>query len=219
VIIDAFGTIQDVAIGNGGANPSTNGSGVTAPDAIGGARYVSLTRQTSVNGADVFVNAGSVAFSTNANVTASSTFTWDGSTASALNPTGLGGVDLTSAGSNIQMSLGLQADQPGGLITIIIYTDATHVSQATVTTVGGPTFDISNILFSNFVSTGSSGGADFTNVGAVQLFIDDVSQGTPLSLDAQVNFLAATAAPEPSSIALLSIGTGLLFIARRKRKA
>ncbi len=101
------------------------------------------------------------------------TVTWDGSLG-AFDPTGLGGIDLM-ANDGVGFCLNeVMVDQPGGSLTVRVYSSATEFSEATIESLT-PLVDQGYFLsFSDadgdaqFAPAGG-GGADFTNVGAIQL--------------------------------------------------
>ncbi len=98
------------------------------------------------------------------------------------NPTGLNHLDLTSSGAATGIQLTLGADRTGTAV-LTIYTDANDWSTATVTIPdtgdGTATQDVF-VPFSSF-SAGAGAGANFTNVGAIQLVLSG-----PAAIDAQV---------------------------------
>lgn len=103
--------------------------------------------------------------------------TWDGTDgdATALNPSGLGGKDLTVGGTMSGMRLDIGADHSNGSLTIRVYSGAGNYSEAVVVipeTGGSPTQFV-YVPFSSFVTKGGSG-ANFTQVGAIQMDIDGI---------------------------------------------
>jgi hypothetical protein len=118
-------------------------------------------------------------------VTGYSIVTWDGEDGdpTSLNPTGLGGVDLTSGGVYtgfgwLQVSGDLQ-----GVIVIIVTTDASNYSVYTTTTQAGN--DLYYFApFNSFVIAGGSG-ADFGNVGSISLKVDGTNRA---SFDTSIDF-------------------------------
>lgn len=90
---------------------------------------------------------------------------WDGADASiALDPDGLGGLDLTDGGLNSGFLLSFGMVSGAFEILTEVYTDAGNVSRAAA--VAGTGGDLI-LSFSDFEDVGSSGGADFSSVGAV----------------------------------------------------
>ena len=189
--IDTFDTtVQTVTVNsNGGA---TDSSAVLTSDALGGERDLSVTISSP---------AGSVALSANsfdqhllefmASATAVGTrvATWDGvdHAATTLNPTGLGGVDLTSAGASNALTLIIGADQPNGIATLRVYKDASNWSkiQIAIPDTGGAATSKVYATFSSF-AIGAGTGADFSKVGAIQLEIEGIA-----AVDGQIDLLGA----------------------------
>ena len=101
-------------------------------------------------------------------------------------PSGLGGLDLTEGGANVALRLIIGADQNNGIATMTVYTDAANYSRAAVpipNTVTGAADAKIYIRLQDFV-TAAGNGADFTNVGAVQLEIEGVA-----AVDGQIDDL------------------------------
>ncbi len=123
--------------------------------------------------------------------------TWDGvdNNGSVLNPTGLGGVDLTESGQNFGFLFNIGADLAGGTATFRVYTDANNWSEAVINIpqTGGIAGNNVIVPFSTF-TIGAGSGANFANVGAVQLSIVGAS-----AADGQVNFIG-TIRPDVSNI-------------------
>ncbi|MCB8962086.1 MAG: hypothetical protein H6651_17375 [Ardenticatenales bacterium] len=117
------------------------------------------------------------------------TITYDGndSNAATLDPTGLGGVDLTTGGA-AGFSFAVISNDQAAPVTINIYTDATHHSTATVTITGVKGYFIP---FTDFAQgSGATGPADFADVGALQMVIDGT--GIP-SLDLSIDIMDTSA--------------------------
>ena len=156
-----------------------------APEAIGGERDL-IVNKTSVNGA-VQINVDSpllpnlLTFDSISTGNGDRRVVWDGvDGAAAINDNGLS-ADLTSAGSATGLSLDIGADLAGGAAIVRIYSDdggagATRFSSATIPipNTGGGTTMTEFVPFSSFI-TGGGGGADFTNVGAIELDITGVA--------------------------------------------
>jgi hypothetical protein len=126
------------------------------------------------------------------------TVEWDGADtpAASLNPTGLGGVDLTAIDGQSGVGVGLalpeaQFDQPGGIIRLRVYSDANHWSEASLSAIPPfvqqilffPFYDSSDPL--RFVPRGSEGGVDFANVGAIVLEVEATRQ----AMDGQLTLI------------------------------
>ena len=110
-------------------------------------------------------------------------------TPAPVNPTGLGGVDLTESNGNTMTGIALTsgADHPNAKIMLRIYTDANNWSEFTTIvpeSVGGAAIGQAVFNFGD-VPTGQSGqGANFSNVGALELTFEGVT-----AVDAQVSLI------------------------------
>ncbi len=182
-MIDEFDSYQAVE-----ASPPPNSAGVgstrTDPTVLGGERdfRVEITAGSDQFSSVSLISAGGVLrLASGAMLTANATIVWDGidGDANAINYTGLGGLDFTVDGPNrmtgIRQSVG--ADHPNSIVKLRIYTDATHWSEFTNTvpqSVGGAIDTQVVFDFSTPSSTGG-GGADFTNVGAIEVTFVGVS--------------------------------------------
>ena len=167
----------------------------STPDAIGGHRnlYVQLT--TAGGAIDLGANSdwpGLLDFGANAASNGIFWVDWDGnnSNAAVLNPTGLGGLDLTSQGASTGIEINAAADHDGGFIMLKVYSDASDWSWATVpipnTTDGSLSSSGSQfVAFSSF-TVGGGTGANFSQVGAIQLSINGVN-----AIDGQVGPIEA----------------------------
>ncbi|RMF93607.1 MAG: PEP-CTERM sorting domain-containing protein [Candidatus Schekmanbacteria bacterium] len=216
MVIDSFDTHQVISL----SSPGTQSSSVTSTsgDILGNERDMTVQL---ISGAGVTVEADLGGFSVldqsqNASSTASTTLTWDGiDNSPSLNPTGLGGIDITEGNNNNGVSLTVLFDDLPATIDISIYTDASNWSKYTINLPGGiyTTPQTYTALFSNFIIQSGSG-ADFSNVGAIEVFINGTTfGGTDMRFD---NFV--TLVPEPSSFLLLTIAISLSAIYVRRKK-
>ena len=117
---------------------------------------------------------------------------WDGnnSNPAVLNPTGLGGLDITSQGASTGIELNAAADHDSGSIMLKVYSDAGDWSWASVpiTDTGDGSLNSSDsqfVAFSSFMVGGGTG-ANFSQVGAIQLSINGVN-----AIDGQVGPIEA----------------------------
>ena len=177
--IDGFVTPQEVEASN--ITTRTASSSVAAAEALGGERdlWTELTSNYGIVGIRVYqYQSASLHFDTSIVGDGRRILTWDGADGNGevLNPVGLGGVDLTEGGAALGLRFGTGADLDGGTLTFRVYSDKDNWSQATVTVPGTGSTSLSpmELKFSDFVASGGSG-ADFENVGAVQLEIIGVS--------------------------------------------
>jgi hypothetical protein len=152
----------------------------TASGTLGSHRDICLTitggNQDSIGRLQVSTANQYLLMALDPSITAIASLQWDGTDANpSVDPTGLGGVDLTDSGSNdgvvirVVNSDGLAVD-----MTLRIYTDGSNWAEQTVT------FDSQVIspnqvvdVFMTFAGFGGGAGTmDETNVGAVELELD-----------------------------------------------
>jgi hypothetical protein len=216
VVIDDFNASYSLTI------PGTT-PGVTSlfaasgtAEAIGGERDIYIERTTSNSGAvsmDVSQSLASQLSYASAPFTSGNLLlVYDGmDNSSILNPTGLGGIDITQSGVNTGIFLRSASDL-GSSITFSIYTDADRWSMLTMPIAANPSFAFTDYFatFTTFTNMGSMGGADFMNVGAISLLLDGSTAGTDVSIETVV-----ATVPEPGSCLLL-FSAGLMLLFRRK---
>ncbi len=168
------------------ASGSTSAAGI-----LGGERDLSAQLSSTTGAMTLSVNRFNrqvLEFSSTFEASGTNTITWDGSdNSSVLNPTGLGGVDLTSNGANTGLRFNVGADLPGGSVTIRIYSNATNWSTASVSIpqTGSAARQQIVVPFSSF-STGGGSGATLTSVGAIQMDITG-----SMAIDGQIDQLTA----------------------------
>ena len=126
-------------------------------------------------------------FSQGPGVTGNALLQWDSGDGSiALNATGLGHRNLTDGGQNDCFVLRVLANDSPVAVTLRVYTDGTNWSRKTIDTPGNiPDGSVVDLVFpfSSFV-VGGGAGATFTDVGAVEMFVDgSLNQGADVSLD------------------------------------
>ncbi len=163
-VIDTYDTAQGeiTAPEPGPQSSSVNGAGI-----LGGDRDLSIER---LEGADNFVAAeviGGVLEMADGSSRGQLTVTYDAdSDPETLDPTGLGGVDLTDSGAATALRLVTTALAAPVDLTVTVYTDGTLVSMAArrMAAMGTEIID-----FAQFRAVGSSGAASFDNVGAIVL--------------------------------------------------
>ena len=174
-----------------GAKTGSGTADVLSGTILGGERDALINRTSG--------NAGSVEYDVNLSVAgalsyASGSFTsgnalisYDGNDndASNLNHTGLGGADITGGLVNNQFRIMATSDL-GADVTFTVYTDATSCSSGMISVPADPTFTFVEFLIpfaSLTTGAGCSGGATFTNVGAVTMFIDGSTEATDVAIE------------------------------------
>ena len=189
--VDGFTTFQYVEATP--PLPSSDPSALVDSSVLGGERdlYVELTEGISpITSVGLASGGGLLWLSSDPTVTGNATIVWDGvdGDGQTVNPTGLGGIDLTQYNGNTMTGISLTsgADHPDAQITLRVYSDANNWSEFTTIvpeSVGGAATGEAVFLFDNPVAT-SGTGADFTNVGALVLNFNGVS-----ALDGQVSVI------------------------------
>lgn len=211
--IDDFEISQSLSAGPGAS--VAQGAVVTGPNSIGGTRDLVITRDPSRSGtvdAEIDGAEPGVALLSAARGTAGLwNFRYDGSLDSIpIDPSGLGGIDLTDGGSSDRLRIQVQTETAIGM-TILVMTDATSASIAFGLLPVSASFAAIDIPFSAFAAE-SDAPADFTSVGAIILgfaFFETYDA----SLVAR--FASFSTVPEPASITLVAVG--LAALTRRTR--
>lgn len=209
ILIDSFDTTQTVTVSGGPPGPKSTFGSSSAAEAIGGERDILVNRTSSGSGSltvDVGISMpGMAAQGAGFGVAGNSVFTWDGpDSAAAVNATGLGGIDLTGGGLGTQFLLDAASDL-GVTLLLRVFTDSTRFSELSAVVPPDPEFDLSTFAFpfSAFNPTGPGGGANFTNVGAIQL---QISGGSSADAIVDVLSIPTVAVPAPPSALLLGLG-------------
>lgn len=222
VIIDQFNGALNLNIPALGANPSVVAGGNTpGAGVVGGSRGAVLTRHVGNNAASLNIDLGGnslLEMSSGPDDIASALLQYDGDTnPNSLNGTGLGSVDLTEGGANGMFSVLYRADLAGAPVTVTVYTDAGNASRASFNTAatgfGANPFVSGDLLFANF-TTLLGAGANFANVGAIEIAINSATGVS--GLDIQLDLADSRIVPEPAGLAALA---GSLMLLARRRKA
>ena len=192
------------------ASSSASGAGI-----LGGERDVRVSLDSGViagNNISTTVSSGFFSYSQDATITGRSEIQWDGAdSSSTLNPTGLGGIDLTDGGVLSQFLLTVLFDDLPASGQILVYSDAGNASLLDFN-LGGLIFSTTSFEFNFSSFTPSLGaGADFTNVGAIVLSIGSSFTAPDIVID------SFTVVPEAGSASLIGLGA-LAMVARRTRR-
>lgn len=187
VVIDDFSTAQSALTltfppAGTSASSSASGAGI-----LGGERDMKVDLTAGViagNTVSAAVSSGFFSYSQDATISGSTTLSWDGTDGtSTVVPTGLGGTDLTVGGSQNAFDLGVVFDDLPVTVTLTVRTDAANASSATVT-LPGLIFSAAHVVvpFTSFTTIAGSG-ANFANVGAMELTAGSSVTAPDLVLD------------------------------------
>lgn len=118
----------------------------------------------------------------NPTVVGTSFIMWDGNDndptttlGAGLDPTGLGGIDLTEGGTVNAVLVRVASMDLPTVVRFTIYTDMANFSTFDLTLPGATFSEDFLIPFTSF-SVASGAGADFTNVGAITMFVNQTNQ-------------------------------------------
>jgi uncharacterized repeat protein (TIGR01451 family) len=181
--IDSFDATTQLVEDPDDMLPNQSAADTGPGEALGGERDLVVQRTSGTGRVRLSVNdlsSGFLELTTSSGAVGKGTAVWDGDDddAATLNPTGLGGIDLTQGGANTAFHMALGADHPSVMLTLSVYTDADNWSSLTfeVADTGSATPDTSNPVLVDLadlvVQQGT--GADLTNVGAIVLGIQGV---------------------------------------------
>jgi uncharacterized repeat protein (TIGR01451 family) len=192
-VIDPFSTTAQSVVANSGT--PTASSAIAAPEAIGGTRTLIATYASGAQSlaVDVIPGAQILTYNSGFGVDGSVLVQYDGDTnAGTFNRTGLGSQNLRGSSTTASLAgiqLSVLGDQANAQAFVRIFTNATDFSTATIQIPTSSTNQDVFVPFSQFVNSGA--GADFTNVGAIEVEIDGVVQ-----LDASVQVVRSVR-PDP----------------------
>lgn len=219
-VIDLFSAPQDpvsVVLPNPGSPPASSSSSMSDPGILGLERDIIVNVNVAggfQSGISASVSNGSLLYSTTGSFGASGSaqIQWDGVDGSAaLNPVGLGGIDLTS-GSQTAFRLVVQSTIAGANLGLTVYSDAIRASSITFQTgmvLASQDFFLRYSDFTPVLGTG----ADFSNVGAVT-FTRFYGAADPVRFD---GLETVTMVPEPSVVSFGALVAALGLVRRRRR--
>jgi large repetitive protein len=177
------------------ATDTTNPNSLAADHggAIGGERDMIVTLKSGTTTPSVTLTSTGNQLIFDSSFDAQGTFNviYDGNDDDALTlaATGLGSTDLTQSGVNTAVKVRAQADQADTTVRLRIYTDATNFSDSAPVVIPGTNTPTDIVFhFANFTTAGGTG-ADFSDVGAIDLLIDTNTNAT----DGMVTLLGAFA--------------------------
>ena len=190
--IDGFDSIQRAEASP--PLPASDPSSLGDDNVLGGQRdlFVQLTQGSDRFSAVSLVSGGGLLrLASDTEVTGNARVIWDGQDddAANVNPTGLGSIDLTRFDGKTMtgVSLTVGADHPNTLVKLKIYTNANQWTEFTTTvpeSEGGRATKHAVFRFNDTPTSESGGGADFSNVGAVEMNFEGVS-----AVDGQVSVI------------------------------
>lgn len=208
-IIDWFTGTQGEVCEGAACGVTPNFSSLNVAGVLGGNRDMEAdhTGGTGTVRASVDLNVpGMLDLETSSSATGRVIVQWDGSEATAaIDPTGLGSIDLTEGGTNWGFLLRGVGLFGSGSLSLTIWDNGVQSATVTRTIPGDNTPRTYSFLFTEF-------GVPATNVGAIQL----VFAGNVNSFDGDVDFLL-TGVPEPTVMFLMGGGLIAIGLLRRRR--
>lgn len=205
LVIDDFSTNQSAMTITFPPAGTSMSSGASGQALLGAERDMQISLNSGIIAGNVMsatVSSGFLSYSQDATIAGSMTCQWDGvDGSSSLNPTGLGGIDLTGGGSLDALQFNVAFDDLPLNMLWTVYSDAGNASSATLALPGLIFSSTSfSIPFSAFAPT-LGAGADFASVGAITL--DAGSSVT--APDMVVDLVQATATLNaPMTVALMN---------------
>lgn len=192
--VDEFDAVVSglVVIANSGT-PTASGT-VDDPSIMGGERDIFVNYISGAGNVTArSVNPGGIfAHAQDPGIRGRTTLTWDGNDndATTLDPIGLGGINLTNP-TNDAFLLYLVSSDVNTQVRIRVYTDGVNWSEAIIAVTANTTGQLVAVPFTSFVmGTGASGPANFSNVGAIELRLNNAGLAS-LDLDMVIDFFKA----------------------------
>jgi uncharacterized repeat protein (TIGR01451 family) len=191
VLIDDFSTFQGpvtrTAPGDVGIPEYST---VVGGGIIGTERDIRVDLIAGPSGNRISVVVSSFFHSQDAGITGTSLTVWDGADGdgSVIDHTGLGGVDLTDGNTQNALEVLIVSADLNAAVEFEVFTDAGNSSTFLLNLPAGAANETHVIPYANFV-TNLGAGADFSNVGAITMFVDGSAVA---SLDVIVELLRTT---------------------------
>jgi len=174
VLIDSFTTAQGPVTRTAPGDIGIPiGSSAAGGGKIGGERDIRVDLIAGPNGNRISVVVASFNHSQDGGITGTSLTSWDGpdGNALALDPTGLGGADLTAVNTQNALDVRIISADLNSSLKFEVFTDGSNSSVYTLALPGGALNESHVIPFANFLAN-LGAGADFSNVGAITMLVD-----------------------------------------------
>ena len=180
-VVDTFATgVNIVTSGAGEAETSSSGSTVSL---LGGARRSTLTTTAGDGGrltTGSLDGVSDLSLTTSGGSTGTADLVYDGSaSAGAVNPGGLGGIDLTDGGTHDGVAAPAGSSLAGVVGSLTLYTDAAHCSTVSVAVpvAANPGAGSQDVFWrfadlTTATAEGCSAPADPTDIGALVIDLD-----------------------------------------------
>lgn len=172
--VDTFNTTSQVVLASAG---TTQNSVVAAVEAIGGERDIAIANTAGTGNLNIDVDLGNsnlLTFASGTGVVGTALIQYDGlDGVTTLDATGLGGADFSAGDALAGLLVSTRGDSPNSTVEIRVYSNATDFSRTIVNIPDQVALDEIFVPFSDFtIGTGATAVADFTSVGALEVFID-----------------------------------------------
>jgi uncharacterized repeat protein (TIGR01451 family) len=187
ITIDSFATNQATQTLTFPPSGTSSAASVSGAGILGGERDLEIDLSggtTSGNTLSAGVAGGTFNYAQGATITGMARLQWDGTDGSStVNPTGLGGIDLTAAGTQDAILLQLVSDDLPADLTLTVYTDSGNGSLLTFSLPGSIAAPADVVLPYSAFAPVLGAGADFTNVGAITLSLGSTADSPTIVLD------------------------------------
>ena len=192
LVIDDFSDSHPLLFSVGSGSST---AGFNAGLMLGGERDLDVS--VSVGSiASIEVTTGVLNFGLTAGTTGNGFITWDGAdglpSSTDIDFTGLGGIDLTNAGTLDGINITIDSTDVVGSIVLTVYTDGANSSSFTLALPSGIAAATQFFLPFTSFSVNSGTGADFSNVGAITMDVSGSDLDALISLIQAESSLTAT---------------------------
>jgi hypothetical protein len=208
-------------------------AGIATAGAIGGSRmmasYVTAGNEEDLYRFRVSNGTGLASVETSALVSGKGLLTYNGTTTPNTGVDGsgaflapanfnLGGIDITQGGTNQAVFVNGYADNNGIPIILTFWVDAGTYARGILNLPGSTNGVLlaHQLNFINFVATGNTLGNILGNVRAITIELDGTAPGVSVGTDVVLDYVIASAIPEPGTYIL--IGSALLGLGFARRR-